>query len=59
MYRVIELHHPTLLSDEVDAFMRGDDQLRGLVNSGHTRDAAFHLGCFPVGDNIEPRCWST
>lgn len=59
MYRVIELHHPTLLIDEVDAFMRGDEQLRGLVNSGHTRDAAFHLGCVAVGDNFEPRRWST
>jgi len=59
MYRVIELHHPTLLIDEVDAFMRGDEQLRGLVNSGHTRDNAYHLGCIAIGDNFEPRQWST
>lgn len=59
MYRVIELHHPSLLVDETDAFMHGDEQLRGLVNSGHTREAAFHLGCVAVGDNFEPRRWST
>ena len=60
IYRVIELYHPTLCIDEVDAFMRGDEQLRGLVNSGHTRDAAFHLGCALVGDKeFEPRRWST
>jgi len=60
IYRMIELHHPTLCIDEVDAFMRGDEQLRGLINSGHTRDAAFHLGCAAVGDKeFEPRRWST
>lgn len=60
IYRVIELHHPTLCIDEVDAFIRGDEQLRGLINSGHTRDAAFHLGCVATGDKeFEPRRWST
>jgi putative DNA primase/helicase len=59
IYRVIELHHPTLGIDEVDAFVAGDEQLRGLVNSGHTRDAAFHLGCVVSGDDWEPRRFST
>jgi putative DNA primase/helicase len=60
IYRMIELHHPTLCIDEVDAFIHGDEQLRGLINSGHTRDAAFHLGCAVTGDKeFEPRRWST
>jgi hypothetical protein len=59
IYRTIELHRPTLLIDEVDSFLKGDEQLRGLVNSGHTRDAAFHLGCVAVGRDFEPRRWST
>ena len=59
IYRTIELHRPTLLIDEVDAFLQGDDQLRGLINSGHTRDAAFHLGCVAKGDDFVPRRWST
>lgn len=59
IYRTIELHRPTLLIDEVDTFLRGDEQLRGLVNSGHTRDAAFHLGCVAIGRDFEPRRWST
>lgn len=59
LYRSIELFRPTLLIDEVDAFLKQDEQLRGLINSGHTRDAAFHLGCVKVGDDIEPRRWST
>ena len=59
LYRAIELHHPTLLIDEVDSFLTGDEQLRGLVNSGHTRDAAFHLGCYSINNDIFPRRWST
>jgi putative DNA primase/helicase len=59
LYRVIELHRPTLLIDEVDAFLKGDEQLRGLINSGHTRDAAFFISCVKVGDDYEPRRWST
>ena len=60
IYRIIELHHPTLCIDEVDAFVHGDEQLRGLINSGHTRDAAFHLGCAATADkDFEPRRWST
>lgn len=59
IYRTIELHKPTLLIDEVDAFLKGDEQLRGLINSGHTRDAAFHLCCVPIGDDYQPRRWST
>jgi hypothetical protein len=59
LYRTIELYKPTLLIDEVDSFLEGDEQMRGLINSGHTRDAAFHLGCEKVGDDFQPRRWST
>lgn len=59
IYRVIELHHPCLIIDEVDTFLKGDEQLRGLINSGHTRDAAFHLGCVPKGDDFVPVRFST
>jgi ketosteroid isomerase-like protein len=59
IYRAIELYGPTVLIDEVDSFLKGDDQLRGLINSGHTRDAAFHLGCVASGDDFQPRRWTT
>jgi putative DNA primase/helicase len=59
IYHAIEQHQPTLLIDEVDSFLKGDDQLRGLINAGHTRDAAFHLGCIKVGDNQVSGTWST
>lgn len=59
IYRTIELYRPTLLIDEFDSFLRGDEQLRGLINSGHTRTAAFHLGCGTKENNFEPQRWST
>lgn len=56
-YRVIEAHAPTLLIDEADAFLRDNEELRGIINSGHTRDSAFVLRT--VGDNFEPKRFST
>lgn len=40
VYRVIEKHAPTLLIDEADSFLRDNEQLRGVLNSGHTRQTA-------------------
>ena len=35
MYRIIEANHPTcLLIDELDTFLRQNDELRGVLNSG-------------------------
>ncbi len=55
MFRIIEKSRPTLLLDEVDTWLRRDDDqsLRGLINAGHTRDTARFLRC--DGDNFEPR----
>ena len=52
LFRSIDKWKPTLLIDEVDAFMRDNEELRGLLNAGHTRDSAFTVRC--VGDNHEP-----
>jgi hypothetical protein len=43
IFRVIEKHHPSLLIDEADSFMRDKEELRGIVNSGHRRDSAIVL----------------
>lgn len=56
-YRVIEAHAPTLLIDEADAFFRDNEDLRGIVNSGHGRDSAYVLRT--VGENFDPRRFST
>jgi hypothetical protein len=41
VYRSIEEKRPTLLIDEADTFLQGNDQLRGILNSGYTRKTAF------------------
>ena len=40
-FRVIEAYHPCLLVDEFDTFIKDNDELRGIVNSGHTRKLAY------------------
>src|SRR3989475_7544378 len=40
-FRVIEDLSPTLLIDEVDTFLAGNDQLKGILNAGYRRDTAF------------------
>jgi putative DNA primase/helicase len=40
-FRVIEETQPTLLMDEADTSLRGNDELRGILNSGYTRKTAF------------------
>jgi putative DNA primase/helicase len=57
LFRSIEKWTPTLLIDEFDSFLRGNDELRGVLNSGHTRQTAFVLRC--VGDEAEPKRFST
>jgi putative DNA primase/helicase len=54
---VIESAQPTLLIDEADSFARDNEELRGILNSGHTRDAAFVIRT--EGDDHEPRRFST
>ena len=57
IFRVIAAHKPTLLIDEMDTFIEANEELRGILNSGHTRDAATIIRC--DGDTHEPKCFST
>lgn len=56
-FRVIEAHRPTLLIDEADTFLKDNEELRGVINSGHTRQSAYVIR--NVGDNHEPKQFST
>ncbi len=40
-FRVIEEARPTLLIDETDTFLAGNDELRGILNSGYSRNTAY------------------
>jgi hypothetical protein len=56
IYRVIEKYHPTLLIDELDSFLKGNEVLRGVLNSGY---AATGKIARSVGDDHEPQTFST
>jgi len=57
VYRTIEKYSPTLLVDEADTFIKDNEELRGVLNSGHTRAAAFVIRV--QGDDHEPVKFST
>lgn len=52
LFRSLELWTPTLLIDEVDAFLAEHNEARGILNAGFTRDSAFVIRC--VGDDHMP-----
>lgn len=56
LFRSIDAWRPTLLIDEADAFMKDNEELRGLLNAGHTRDSAYVIRV--VGENFEPKAFS-
>jgi len=60
LFRSIDAWQPTLLIDEADTFMRENEELRGIINCGHTRDSAYIIRVF--GDDHTPRrfnVWGT
>ncbi len=57
LFRAIEEYKPTLLIDEADTFIKQSDDLRGILNSGHTRSTAFVLRT--VGDEHVPKAFNT
>jgi putative DNA primase/helicase len=52
LFRSIDAWQPTLLIDEADSFMRENEELRGIINCGHTRDSAKIIRT--VGDDYIP-----
>src|SRR6185436_16373953 len=41
LFRVIEEAEPTLLIDEADTFLHGNDEMRGMLNAGYSRETAY------------------
>ena len=55
MFRGIEKYKPCLLIDEADTFLGVNDELRGILNSGHRQGGAV----LRVNrDDLEPRQFS-
>ncbi len=55
LFRLTEMHAPTLLIDEADTFLNDNEDMRGLLNAGHSRSGKVIR---VVGDNHEPRAFS-
>jgi putative DNA primase/helicase len=56
IFRVVEIQQPTLLIDEADTFLSENEELRGILNSGHRQGGAVIR---TVGEDFEPRAFST
>lgn len=57
LFRTVEKYRPTLLIDEADSFAKDNDELRGILNSGHRRATAYVIRT--SGDEHEPRRFTT
>jgi putative DNA primase/helicase len=59
LFRYVEHIKPTLLIDEADSFVSASDELRGILNSGHTRVAANIIRNVEINGEHLPRRFST
>lgn len=50
LFRGVEAYSPTLLVDEADTFLNESEDLRGLINSGHTKGTALVWRCTERGE---------
>jgi len=57
LFRCVEKWRPTLILDEADTFLKDNEELRGVINAGHTQQTAFIIRV--CGDDHEPRAFST
>ena len=58
LFRVIEASQPTLVIDEADTFLKNNPDVRGILNSGHTRGGGV-LRCVEVSGQQEVRFFTT
>src|SRR5262249_16474230 len=56
LFRAVERFQPTLLVDELETFLEGHEELRGVLNGGHVRRGAKVVRT--VGEDFEPRIFS-
>jgi hypothetical protein len=58
LFRYIEHIHPTLLIDEADSFVGASEEMRGILNSGHTRVAANVIRNVEINGEQKPKRFS-
>jgi putative DNA primase/helicase len=59
LFRYIEDVRPTLLIDEADSFLKENEEMRGILNSGHTKAAAHVIRNVETNGEYKPRRFST
>jgi putative DNA primase/helicase len=59
VFRYIEDERPTLLIDEADTFIKGNEEVRGVLNSGHTKTAAYVIRTIEVCGEFKAKRFST
>ena len=59
LFRYIEEVQPTLMIDEADSFVKDNEELREILNSGHTKAAAHVIRNVEVNGEHKPRRFST
>ena len=59
LFRYVEEIRPTLLIDEADSFVKDNEEMRGILNSGHTKAAAHVIRNVEVSGEHKPRRFST
>ncbi len=57
LFRAVERYRPTLLLDEAECWLKDNEELRGLVNGGHTKRTAVVIRT--VGEKHEPAAFAT
>ena len=58
LYRAVEKHAPTILIDEADMFARQNDELKGLINAGHTPNSTNVGRIVKQGEELVPQFFS-
>ena len=53
LFRVVDKYQPTLLLDEADAWFKENEELRGIINAGHSRDTAVVMRT--TGEDFDPK----
>ena len=59
LFRCVEAWQPTLLIDEADTFAKDNEELRGIINSGHTRESAHVVRVVETEGELQARKFST
>ena len=55
LFRYVEEVRPTLLIDEADSFVKDNEEMRGILNSGHTKAAAYVIRNVEVNGEHKPQ----